>query len=220
MLGVTHIINAMATGACASLLIAPDKPTVQCLMIMSSAIGGITPDIDFPAGTKNGKWQRGSLICHFPLCGLLGKFCAKISSHRRFWHTVLAALIFTIINFSLWLLCLNILEFFVKSSGFNDIVNILDINTNLFSSGITLTQNISLAICLSFFFFLGFINHLVLDSCNPHGIPWKFPFDLNLSHKQHIFVPGGLFTTGSTKEAFIVFIGCIVFSISLFYIVT
>lgn len=143
MTGRTHLAAGITTGLGACLLMQTKNPNIVAVSALCSSFGSLMPDIDTDKATIShlGFLSRG-----------LATICSSISSHRRFWHTPIAGVIFATTTMLLFL-ALRLTQIPLVS---------------------TWAYNIPLYIPF-IMFYLGWLSHLLLDSCNPQGVPWFFP---------------------------------------------
>ena len=167
MTGRTHLAAGITTGLGACLLLKNPDPNTVTVSVLCSSLGSLMPDIDTHKATIShlGFLSRG-----------LATICSSISTHRRFWHTPIAGIIFATTTMLLFL-ALRLTQIPLVSIW---------------------AYNIPLYIPFIMFYF-GWLSHLLLDSCNPQGVPWFFPAE-PLSKKKsfkRISV-----TTASNKEIY------------------
>ena len=167
MTGKTHLAAGIATGLGSCMVIHTNDPAIVITSVICASLGSLMPDIDCET----------ACISHMGLLSrILSKICSNISSHRRFWHTPVAGLIFAITTMLLFM--------GIGSLKIPFLSNRMD----------------TIPIYISFImFYLGYLSHLLLDSCNPQGVPWLWPIS-PLSKKarfKRIAVP-----TASNKEVY------------------
>lgn len=143
MTGKTHLAAGIATGLGACMAIHTNDPILLAESVVCASLGSLMPDIDCDI----------SCISHLGLISrILSKICSTISSHRRFWHTPIAGLIFATTTMLLFM-------------------GIGSLQIPFLSDRIE-----SIPIYIPFImFYLGYLSHLLLDSCNPQGVPWLWP---------------------------------------------
>lgn len=190
MTGKTHMMFGLGCAGTVLCLTNQTNLWLGGLSLGSAAIGSIMPDIDCPSSNTS----YGAMITHVPGFHLLSKLCGKVSSHRRFWHTIFAAIIFMCLFFVLVLGLFFLLAHFF---GYN-IYSWMYPSTHELSSVFVASDYVFInCVDMAFYFLFGFISHLIADSFNPQGVPWLFPF-VPLSKKQH--VPVISVRTASSKE--------------------
>ena len=172
MTGKTHLAAGIATGLGACIIIKqidPDLATagVVTTAVVCSSLGSLMPDIDC----------ESACISHLGLLSrLLSKLCSSISSHRRFWHTPIAGLIFA---------TTTMLTF---------------IGLSMIQIPVIQNRIIKIPIYIPFIlFYLGWLSHLLLDTCNYQGVPWIWPF-APLSKKKRF--KRVAITTASEQEVY------------------
>jgi inner membrane protein len=143
MTGKTHLAAGIATGLATCMLLHTEDPALVVESVVCSSLGSLMPDIDCESACIS----RLGLLSR-----ILSKICSTISSHRRFWHTPIAGLIFATSTMLLFM-------------------GIGSLNIPFLSNRIN-----SIPIYIPFImFYLGYLSHLLLDSCNPQGVPWLWP---------------------------------------------
>lgn len=189
MTGKTHLAAGIATGLGACVIIKqidPDLATagVVTTAVVCSSLGSLMPDIDC----------ESACISHLGLLSrILSKLCSSISSHRRFWHTPIAGLIFAITT---------ILTF---------------IGLSMIKIPIIANRIVNIPVFIPFImFYAGYLSHLVLDTCNPQGVPWLWPIE-PLSKKRRI--KRIAITTASEQEVYYKVL-CVLtaFALTLFWV--
>lgn len=172
MTGKTHLAAGIATGLGACVIakqVNPELATagVVTTSVICSSLGSLMPDIDCEV----------SCISHLGLLSrILSKLCSSISSHRRFWHTPIAGLIFAITT---------TLAFIGIS-----MINIPGIANRI----------IEIPIYIPFImFYAGWLSHLLLDTCNHQGVPWIWPIEPLSKKKRFKRIA---ITTASEQEVY------------------
>ena len=143
MTGKTHLAAGISTGLAACLAIHTDNPILLTESVICASLGSLMPDIDCESAciSRLGLMSR-----------ILSKICSKISSHRRFWHTPIAGLLFATTTMLLFM-GIGKLGIPLVSNRINSIPNYIPF----------------------IMFYLGYLSHLLLDNCNPQGVPWLWP---------------------------------------------
>ena len=145
-------------------------PVIAGIAIASASVGALSPDLDHPQATLS----RKNIIF-----GASSAVMSNLSSHRRFWHTIPACLIFTAAYFVL-----------------------IGVIGNAFGGALDtyfdVPKLMPYYIWAAVYFFIGAFSHLVADSFNPQGAPLLWPIQPNLNKKVH--VPVICVETGSPGE--------------------
>lgn len=177
MTGRTHMMFGLSCGAVGLLVTKQNDLFVGLTSLLAVTAGSIAPDIDCPPSRNS----YGASITHLPFMGLLSRGMAKISSHRRFWHTPIAQVILSLINF---LFVYGLFMLIAKIFGYGVFDFIYPENYEAQSLPYSFFI-LCFSIVLSGYFLLGCLSHLIADTFNPQGVPWLFPIK-KLSIKYHI----------------------------------
>ena len=164
MMGKTHTIAGACFGALGLIVAHQTDPILAASALACSTAGGLMPDIDHP---------QASLARRNLFFGSISRLCAKVSRHRRFWHTPIAIVAMAA-------------GFFLILSFLN--VTVLEWCLNLMGSfaGLEIPRiSVGKIGILTLFFFFGELSHLVADSFNPEGVPWLWPL-FPLEKKFHV----------------------------------
>ena len=189
MLGKTHSTFGVACALGALIVTKQTDPIMAGVAVASASVGALSPDLDHPQATLS---QKNILF------GILSRFLSGLSSHRRFWHTIPADLIFSAAYFAILMVLANLV-----GMGLQTFMKVPDLMPYI--------------VYATVFFFIGALSHSVADAFNPEGSPLLFPIQPNLSKK--ISVPIISVTTGTIGEmAYMAAFSVAVFVLGFIYI--
>lgn len=206
----THVIGGAIVGVTASYMTGGNF-TDSAVIVSSSVIGSLLPDIDRPT-SKIAK--SDSMI------GLISCLTSKFAKHRGVLHTVFGALIFSAVFYGLAMFRTekeSLLSFFLAFSVFI-LIHVFGgvfyrlagwaaaaayiagprLSELLSENNMSISfQEHSARLC-ALGVFLGCMAHMVYDSFNPGGIPWLWPISRKnlslLSIKTDSKAEAGFFT--------------------------
>lgn len=170
MLGVTHSTFGVACALGGLILTKQADPLIAGIAIASASVGALSPDLDHPQATLS----RKNVVF-----GAISQIMSHLSSHRRFWHTIPACMIFSAAYFGILYLFGSLI-----GTGMSGVTKVPDL--------------MPYYIVATIYFFVGAISHLIADAMNPQGSPLLFPIQMDLNKKVHI--PIICVETGSPGE--------------------
>lgn len=170
MLGKTHSIFGAVCALGVLVATKQSDPVTAGICIACASVGALTPDLDHPQATLS---QKNIIF------GAASRVMSGVSSHRRFWHTIPACLLFSAFFFAVMVLVGGAVS-------------------SMLEPKIEIPSLMPYYINAAIYFFIGALSHLIADALNPQGAPLLWPLQKNLNKKVH--VPVICVETGSPGE--------------------